>query len=260
LDDITSLGFRTDLMLLRIQGSSIERREGYRLVRSPHNPAFHWGNFLLLDAPPAPGSVRGWVQTFGSEFPDATHLTLGIDGTAGQVGDAAELSAAGLEVDASTVMIARELRQPAHPNLEAEFRILRDDDWPAALELSMLNNPSDDVDFEPFERDKFVAMRSLQERGFGGWFGAFIDGRMVAGLGLFSDGNGIARYQAVDTHPKFRRRGLAGSLVHFAGARALAEGRAHTLVIVADPEYVALRLYRSLGFDGTEAQVQLARP
>jgi predicted GNAT family acetyltransferase len=97
----------------------------------------------------------------------------------------------------------------------------------------------------------------LQERGHGGWFGAFVGERMVAGLGLFDDGSGVARYQSVVTHPDFRGRGLAGALVRFAGVRALSNRAVTTLVIAADPGDAAIRLYRSLGFAGTETQVQL---
>ena len=32
---------------------------------------------------------------------------------------------------------------------------------------------------------------------------------------------------------------------------------AKTLVMVADPEYLAIRIYRSVGFDGTETQTEL---
>ena len=34
---------------------------------------------------------------------------------------------------------------------------------------------------------------------------------------------------------------------------------AETLVMVADPDYVAIRVYRSVGFDGTETQLQATR-
>lgn len=37
-------------MLLGLQGSVIEQRPGYQVIRTPANPTFHWGNFLLLDA------------------------------------------------------------------------------------------------------------------------------------------------------------------------------------------------------------------
>ena len=45
-------------MLLGLQGSVIEQRAGYQVVRTPTNPTFYWGNFLVLGGPPAPGRSR----------------------------------------------------------------------------------------------------------------------------------------------------------------------------------------------------------
>ena len=66
----------------------------------------------------------------------------------------------------------------------------------------------------------------------------------------YTDGNGLARLQAVDTHPDYRRRGLAGTLVHHAGAEGLTWPGVQTLVIVADPGDEAIRVYRSVGSTG----------
>ncbi|MDQ1528945.1 MAG: hypothetical protein QOH77_735, partial [Actinomycetota bacterium] len=71
MNSISSLGFRSDLMLLALQGSDIEQRDGYLVVRTPTNPTFHWGNFLLLGDAPEPGSVRRWIAAFRREFPGA---------------------------------------------------------------------------------------------------------------------------------------------------------------------------------------------
>ena len=48
--DIRSLGFRTDLRLLEMTGSVIEDRGTHLVVRTPANPTYFWGNFLLLRA------------------------------------------------------------------------------------------------------------------------------------------------------------------------------------------------------------------
>src|SRR5215475_12598138 len=96
---VVSLGYRTDLMRLGLQGSVIEQRAGYQVIRTVANPAFHWGNFLLLDRPPAPGRVSSWMSTFAREFPGAEHVALGVDGTGGDAGNEAELAAAGLDAD-----------------------------------------------------------------------------------------------------------------------------------------------------------------
>jgi ribosomal protein S18 acetylase RimI-like enzyme len=75
-----------------------------------------------------------------------------------------------------------------------------------------------------------------------------------------SVGGGRARYQAVETDPDFRRRGLAGSLVFHVSRFGFEALEAHTLVMVADPNYFAIDLYRALGFEATQAQLQIERP
>ncbi len=266
--DIESLGFRTDLAVGLAEGAVLDRRDGYRVIRTPANPTFYWGNFLLLDAPPVAGTVDGWISAFTSEFPGASHVAIGVDGTDGAAGDPAELEAAGITVDRSRVLTARKLAAPRHPNEDAELRMLdvdSDDDWTAALELKIDNEEKQNDDFEPYARRFLESKRGQQAAGNGAWFGAFLDGRMVSGLGIFAFGRAddpggrVARYQTVDTHPEYRKRGLAGSLVHLAGRYAFERLGAHTLVIVADPDYHAIGLYRSLGFAESESQVQLAR-
>lgn len=266
---VASLGFRTDLALAAAEGAIVERRRGFRVIRSPRHPTFHWGNFLLLDAPPEPGALRAWIDVFDAEFPGAGHLAIGVDGTDGAAGDEGELVAEGLALERSTVLAARELVPPPHGVAEGELRALAvdsDEDWAAALALKRDNNADIPAqDFAPFAARELELKRELQAAGNGAWFGAFADGRMVSGLGVFAlgraevPGDRVARFQSVDTLPGYRGRGFAGSLVHLAGAYALGELQASTLVIVADPAYHAIGLYRSLGFEDVETQVQLSR-
>jgi predicted GNAT family acetyltransferase len=79
-------------------------------------------------------------------------------------------------------------------------------------------------------------------------------------MGLIDAGGGLARYQSVAAHPQFRGRGFAGTLVHRLAAYGFDELGAQTLVMVADPEYLPIRVYRSVGFNGTETQTQLEQP
>ena len=60
-------------------------------------------------------------------------------------------------------------------------------------------------------------------------------------------------------HPAYRGRGLAGTLVHHVSEYGFGELGATTLVMVADPAYLAVRIYRSVGFDDTETQLQAER-
>lgn len=257
---VISLGFRTDLMLRRTAGSVIDDRPDHLVVRTPVNPAFRWGNFVLLGRPPGPEDVRRWAAGFDEEFPGVPYVALGVDGTDGDAGDAAGLAALGLTAEVSTVLTADRLAPPARPLTAEVRRLAGDDDWDRALELRRaMDGPEPPPEHRLFVERRVAETRRLCEAGHGAWFGAFVDGRMRAGAGVFGDGDGAARYQNVETHPGFRGRGLASHVVHRAGQWALSEAGARTLVIVADPGYHAIRIYRALGFADTERQVQLMR-
>lgn len=106
------------------------------------------------------------------------------------------------------------VHEPAHPNREATYRALDltdAGDRESAIALRLANAPHR----EPTGHREFLgrsmdSMTALQEAGAGAWFGAFLAERMVSGMGLFSDGSGLARFQSVDTHPDSCGRGLAG--------------------------------------------------
>jgi GNAT superfamily N-acetyltransferase len=260
--DIKSLGYRTDIMLRVLEGSDCVDRGDHIVVRSPANPAYWWGNFLLLAAPPAAGSASRWLSKFAAEFPAAGHVALGIDVTDRSAVDPAEFKAAGLTFRREIVLTATEVHQPPHPSRAAECRPLAGSaDWRQAVELRVAcigagEPPAD----HSFLESRIAAQRMLAEAGHGCWLGAFADGRLVAQLGICTDGNGIARYQDAETHPAARRQGLAAALVYQAGRYGLGKLAAHTLVIVAEPDHQAERVYRSVGFVASEDQLSFERP
>src|SRR4051794_35110021 len=102
--NVQSLGFRTDIMLRRLAGASVDDRGDHLVVRTPANPTFYWGNFVLLGSPPAPGQAAAWLDVFAAEFPAAAHVAIGIDGTDGETGDVAALQDAGLDLEVDHVL------------------------------------------------------------------------------------------------------------------------------------------------------------
>jgi ribosomal protein S18 acetylase RimI-like enzyme len=260
---ITSLGFRTDLELLRLGGSEIEDRGDHLVVRSPHNPRHWWGNFLLLPSPPGADEVDRWLGAFAKEFPEAGHLALGFDGVSGSVDDLAPFAGRGLSVEGQAVMTATRVPEPPRPNREADYRTLTSDrDWEDLVDLQMacIDEGLDAGTHHDFVVAKVATIRALVEEGYGAWFGAFHGGRLLAGMGLFRAGDGLARFQSVETRPDARGRGLAGTLVHHVSEYGFGSLGAHTLVMVADPHYAAIRIYRSVGFAESETQLQAERP
>jgi GNAT superfamily N-acetyltransferase len=256
---VNSLGFRTDLMLRLLEGGQVVDYGDYLTLHSPQNPMFWWGNFLLMPESALRDEADTWVSRFARAFPDAEHMAIGVDGTDGCTARPASYLEAGFRLECSTVMTATAVRSPPHGNQTAQYRPLEtEDDWRQAVELRIAC-ADDPASSREFSERRVADQRRIAEAGHGSWFGAFQNGRLAAQLGLYSDGGPIARFQNVETHPLARRQGLAGTLVHRAGRYGLDTLGARTLVMVADPGYSAIRIYRSVGFADRETQVTLQR-
>lgn len=256
--ELRSLAFRTDLALLQLGGSVVDDRGTHLVVRTLTNPSFYWGNYLLLRDAPTVGLVDHWLAEIEKEIPEARHRALGVDGVDGTTDDLAALAAAGFDVEVSVAMTATEVHPPQRPNTDAVVRpLLSDDDWSRQLEMSLAGEGEHVT--RAFAAARNEELRRLTEAGHGRWYGAFLGDDLAASLGILTASPGLARFQNVKTHPDFRSRGLAGTLVHAASRYALDELSAHTLVMVADPDYLAIRVYRSVGFEDTERQLAAIR-
>ena len=256
---VTSLGFRTDLTLRVLEGAEVADRGDYLVVRSPGNPDYWWGNFILLAEVPEPGTGEAWLGRFAAEFPAARHIALGVDTASDEAVIPYEFLAAGLELEWATVLTATEVHPPPHPNSDAEIRPLSsDDDWRQSVDLGI--RCFDGAEPSLFLERRAAVRRQLTQAGTGTWFGAFTGGRLLAQLGLFDVGDGHARYQHVETDPEARRQGLAGTLVWHAARYGREVLGAHTMVIVADSAGEAIQVYRSCGFAALESQLSFERP
>jgi ribosomal protein S18 acetylase RimI-like enzyme len=256
---VRSLGYRTDLMLRRMVGGVVEERDGYRVVRTETNPTFYWGNFLLFAAAPEPGEPQRWLSAFRAEFPHATHVAIGVDGVDGALGAADEMRALGLADDVSVVLTAAELTPSRQRDPGLDLRVPRDDgEWAQTVDFRIAVDEDDSARHRTFVERRAREFRSLTAAGHGVYVAAFVDGVARAGLGLFAE-DGLARFQSVETHPDFRGRGLASTLLVEAARLVRAEHPVDCFVIVADPAYHAIDIYRRLGFSDTERQVQWQR-
>jgi GNAT superfamily N-acetyltransferase len=256
---VASLGYRTDLMVLGLEGSQITDHGDHLSIASPASPDYWWGNFLLV-GPPRPGDAARWLNQFAAEFPAARHVAIGVDVIELGGVPVADFEQAGLRLERSCVLAAHALAGPARPHKQAQYRELRGDaDWQQAARLRAAVSAGGPGDDPGFIARRIRTERSLTEAGHGAWIGAFAGGELVAQLGIVTDGFGLARYRNVETHPDWRRRGLAGTLTWQAGQHALTELGASTLVIVADPLGDAIRVYRAIGFADAETQVGFER-
>ena len=261
--NVASLALQTDLALLERSGSTIEDCGDHLVVRTPRNPTFWWGNFLVLDAVPTLERIDAWLDRFVAALPGARHRAIAFDCPDGTVDELAGFTERGFTADASSVMTARSVHPPPHPNTEATYRpFSSDDDWTQSVALALACHDGYEENHLEFVTLRAESNRDLVADGHGAWFGAFVDGRLVTQMGLARAGKGLARFQSVETDPAFRRRGLAGTLVHHVAGYGFAELGAETLVMVADPNDDAIRVYGTVGFTATESALdaELAPP
>jgi ribosomal protein S18 acetylase RimI-like enzyme len=264
------LGFRSELSFHRAQGEVLDLRasHGCRVIRTPRNPTFFWGNYLLFDHAPRAGDAARWNALFDTLIarpqPESTHRAFGwIEDAPGEV-DA--FLADGCERNDAVVMQATAVA-PSQPAFAVDVRAL---DAPAAWNalvdlLTVTRAPAHDAaSYRPFAERRVHAWRALIEAGQGAWFGAFDGATLAAALGIFVEvapqgGERLARYQSVATAPAFRRRGLCRALLAHAAAHARERLGADRLIIVAMAGELPERLYASAGFAAAGLQRGLER-
>jgi len=251
----------------------VERRDGYLVVRSPGNPAHYWGNLLLFDDAPVGGDGQRWERLFEREFGDnplIQHVTLAWDRVDGALGAAREqFVARGYELDEVIGLVADPGSLLMHPRANREVVIREldpqpgadDELWGQAIELQVASrdDSSEEATFREFLGRRLEDLRVIFRAGRGAWYVATYPGgdEVVAACGVVVTGE-RGRFQAVDTAAAHRRKGISSRLVVEAAGRATRHG-ARRFVIAAEPDYHALGLYESLGFQRVERVAGVCR-
>lgn len=217
-------GWRTDFTLHAVS-AQVDERDDCIVVRTPGNPGFYWGNCLLLAEPPRDDALAAWL-------------------------------AADFELHVNAVMRLRPIVWSG-PGAEIE----------AVVDLQC----ADTLGFEPlgyraYRRRIFEHYAVLHQRGQCEWFGVWVgepgQAVLAADCGLLRDHarpGATGRFQRVATHPAWRRRGLCSALVHHVSRHALQAWQVDEVVMVADPDDVAIGIYRGLGYAEFEREWCLER-
>lgn len=251
-------GWASDVAILRAGGASVADLGDHLVIRSPHEPGFYWGNFVLVTDPSARDDAVRWIARFDEHFPDAEHVAIGLPGRP----DKRPWSDQGLEVETELVLTSERPPNLGPTPSGYEVRALVEAaDWAAACAMDLAENGPDGAEpagaYAEFTRQRAETRRGLVAAEVAAFFGAFRDGELVSQLGIvmcgslpeesLTDGRLLARYQHVGTAPDHRNRGLAGHLLGVAGAWAADQG-AQLWEIHVDPDTPAHRLYTHLGF------------
>lgn len=251
-------GWRTDFILHR-EGALVHERDDCIVVRTPANPGFYWGNFLLLPAPPRDDALAHWRSRFDAEItalqPASRHVAIGVNRPPLEDG-LPSWTAAGFELIETAVIeqVPGELRPP--PRAARGAVQVRPLDLAHEMDAVIAQQLADPHGFEPegYERHRRAQMQryaAMAGRGTALWFGAWCDGVLAADCGLMRDATvpgATGRFQHVSTHPDFRRRGLCSALVHEVTRFGFDAWQLARVVMCADPEDVAVGIYEDLGY------------
>jgi GNAT superfamily N-acetyltransferase len=249
---------RTERLLQDDQGV-FERIAGGWLMLTPHNPTFWWGNTLFMDQPPAEGDVVRWSKRFQelvhARQPASRHMTFGWEGTSAGAID--QFLAQGFNFFSLIALRASFVNPPASIPEGIELRALGDADWQGLVDFMVEQRiPGHRLEtYRPFVVASIANWQRLTRLDRGNGYGAFSAGRLVASLGLFveahadAEGRRVARFQQIMTAARWRRKGIAAALLAFASNHICLRHAPSDLVIQAEEQGDARRVYQRLGFE-----------
>jgi RimJ/RimL family protein N-acetyltransferase len=264
-------GWRSAFILHRFDGVVLQR-DDCTVVRTPANPLYYWGNFLLLPEAPRDGELAHWRARFEAEItalqPASRHVAIGINRQTrpeplpGWLADGFEI----IE-DAVLRLQPDQLLPPARAARgDIHFRPLdlaREQETIVALQCED-DHGLDPAGFAEHRRRQMARYAAMAERGQAAWFGVWCDGVLAADCGLMRESPGrggapMGRFQHVSTHPAWRRRGLCSALVHAVSAWGFRHWALSELLMCADPHDVAIGIYESLGYRRMASEWRLQR-
>ncbi|MEM9235266.1 MAG: GNAT family N-acetyltransferase [Verrucomicrobiota bacterium] len=236
------------------QDGVIERHDGFHVIRTPDNPNFWFGNFILFDRPPQEGEVDRWLeahrQTFGDQL---NHVTFAWDEPS--PGATRQFLELGFEESNGIALSITEHPEAARTNPELEIRALQsDEDWQAMISQQERIDREDFAYPEGdglFRKRQMAGARRMAEAGHGDWWGAYLRDLLVGGMGLFFDEHrSLGRFQCVTTVAEFRRKRVCTTLLDHVVRHAFKTVNPAQLIICtgAEEENAAIPVYRNFGF------------
>ena len=249
----SSLFLRSEFIFWR-ELSVIEDVGDALVIVTPKNPYWRWGNLIVLKNPPRSDDVARWRELYEKRIaPNQVNPNRLVtwDGLAAESSVIEAYTKDNLTFSPFDVLILNSLLPSPNHNDQITIKEIGDNDeeWHEVIESNIESfGVKDTSDYPDYAERRIADHRSMVASGRGRWYAARVDGEFAGSLGVFA-GDGLCRFQEVAVRPKFQRRGIASTLVHYAAARAREEYLNNPQVIVADPNGNAINIYRQLGFE-----------
>ena len=168
--EVRSLGYQTDLMFASYDGEIIDC-DNYLVIRTPTNPSYYWGNYLLFDHPPVKGDYQRWQELFTREIgvpPLVSHQTFGWDTTDNEQGVIEPFLENDYHMEKSVVLTTQQPISPANPAWGVTVRPLEvDNDWTHCIENQVeCREPGfAEASYRPFRQRQMKRYRAMARAG-----------------------------------------------------------------------------------------------
>lgn len=253
---INLLSNKTDLILSKFSGEIIDREE-YTVIKTPSQPNYFWGNYLIFPKEPEKENYKKWINIYKNEFGNNPgYITFTWD--TGKEGYTEEFIQNGFSLTKLDILMAQKVDIPPKYNKDIEVRELKyKSDWEQYIEVHINENwyLSSQSQKSFLENQRDLAKKIVKE-GKGKTFGAFLGEKLVGELGIYYEGI-LGRYNNVSTHQNYRRNGICSTLIYNTSKIAFETIGIKNLVVAADEEYHAGKIYLSVGFKLFEKQISL---
>ena len=256
---VRSLVTSTDIGVAGESCSVIERDDCVVIV-TPSQPSYYWGNFVVMPRPPADGDLVAWEDVFTTAHPEMRHRAFTWDVARSGYELPEAFAAAGYELESVVALTApTDIVVDAGRTLPVGMQFLLADPaqeahWRRLVDLAVMMRPASyaDASYFSYAVERYAVHRRAVRDGRARWVLGVHDGNIIASLGIYACPAGRARYQDVMTHPGYRNQGVASALLVHAASEARASWPTEVLVIVAETDGDAHRLYERVGFSVAE--------
>ncbi len=249
---LISLALKTNLILDR-QSSIVEEKKNYIVVTTPQRPNYFWGNYIIMKEPPQIGCFDDWLDIFENEIgtrKERGFVAITFDSKVNTKVNLSDFKKNNFDVQMSKILSTNTIKMPAKYNSDFQIKPFSSEDhWESYVEIHFTPSWGYGCDKQQklFLQDSAKSFKKVVDQGCAMRYGAFLNGKMIAELGVFWE-EGIARFNNVATHRKFQRMGACSTLVYEVSKKILSNKNINILVMEADEDYHAAKIYESIGF------------
>ncbi|MFC1746414.1 GNAT family N-acetyltransferase [Candidatus Riflebacteria bacterium] len=247
---VKSFGLATDLFISSFE-SEVTERENYLVIKTPDQPGNFWGNFILFKNPPGAGDADTWMSIYRHEFKCKAPKFFAFKWDISRLNleKIKPFLEKGFHIHHDLVLSVEKIKKPGHYNNLLQIKMIKTaKEWCQVVDVHLdeewKRSPHSQKEFM---QKKVEVFRKFSREKLGCRFGAFKNNKLVGELGIYCHKD-VGRLNLIATHRNYRRQGVCQTLLYEAAKYAFDIMKLKHLVVIADRDYHAKKIYKTLGF------------